>query len=230
MKFLTAFLTYEILFFMSFSMPLKPNQTVTSWLSVEYMDCLSKKLPCDCEKTVNKYISINLDTSLTSNTERITLYGHPQLEPFFYKLSRLNDNRYNILTGEKEPKKLGAILLNKDSLYLYAHNVKTKYVKIGTSNKLDNYNYQAENIHIINNALKKNGHPSLNKILSENLLSCECNKAVDRRVNMVSVKGKPDAWVLERDKDSLYIYKIMNADADPDDAIVKKKIYQYKMK
>ncbi len=47
---------------------------------------------------------------------------------------------------------------------------------------------------------------------------------------MVSVKGKPDAWVLERDKDSLYIYKIMNADADPDDAIVKKKIYQYKMK
>jgi hypothetical protein len=182
MKILIAFLTYGFLFFISYSMPLKSKETVTSWLNVEYVNCLSTKLPCDCEKSVDKYISINVDTSLNPTMERITLYKHSQMEPFFYKLNRLNKNRYEILTGKEKPKKLGAIFFNEGSLYLYDQNVKIKYIKVGVSSNLDNDNYPIKNVVLINNALKKRGNPSLNKILSEDSLRCACNKGINKGV------------------------------------------------
>jgi hypothetical protein len=226
MKALIILITCGFLFLIGYSMPPKSKKTVTSWLNVEYINCLSKKLPCDCEKLVNKYISINVDTSLDSNMERIALYKHSQTEPFSYKLRRLNKSKYEILTDNEKSKMLGEITFNNGSLYLHDKNGDTRYVNIGTSNELVNYNYQVENVMLINRALKKSGYPSLNTTLSEDSLRCACNKGV----NMVSVKGKPKAWILEKGKDILYIYKIINEDADPDEAIVKKKIYQYKMK
>lgn len=226
MKTLITLIACGFLFSISYTMPPKSKKNVTSWLNVEYINCLSKKLPCDCEKLVNKYISINVNTSLDSNMERITLYKHSQMEPFSYKLNRLTKNRYEILTDSEKPKLLGEITFNNGSLYLHDTNGDTKYVKIGTSNELVNYNYQVENVMLINKALQEKGYPKLNKILSGNALKCDCNKGV----NMVYIQGKPHAWVLEQDKDNVYIYKVVNEDADPDDAIVKKKIYQYKMK
>jgi len=226
MKNIIAFMAYGFLFFLNFSSAPRRTENVTSWLSVEYISCLNKSLPCDCEKKVNKYISINTDTTLNPNQQRISLFGHGQMEPFFYKLNRLGKNRYEILDRGEKPQKLGIITFNNGSLYLHDQNGDTRYVNIGKSDDLYNDNYDLENVTLINKALQEKGYPGLNKILSEDSLKCDCN----REANLVYVQGRPHAWILEHSKDSLYIYKIINEDADPSDAIIKKKVFQFKMK
>jgi hypothetical protein len=223
-KLIVFFLACGSLFFLSLT-PRRP-ETVTSWLSVEYINCLNKSLPCDCEKKVNKYISINIDTTSDPNRQGISLFRHGQMEPFYYKLNRLGKNRYEILDGNEKPQILGIITFNNGSLYLNNQNGNTRYINIGKSDDLYNHNYDVENVKLINKALKEKGYPGLNKILSHDSLQCNCNKGMD----MAYVHGKPHAWILEQLKDSLYIYKVINEDADPDDTLIKKKIFRFKWK
>jgi hypothetical protein len=226
MKNLIVFIAFGPLFFINFSSAPGRSKTVTSWLSAGYINCLNKNLPCECEKKVSKYISINTDTTLNTNLQRISLFGHGQMEPFFYKLNRLGKNRYEILDGGEKPLKLGTITFNNGSLYLHDQKGDIRYVNIGKSDDLYNDNYAIENVTLINKALRENGYSRLNKILSEDSLKCDCNKGM----NMAYIQGKPHAWILEHAKDSLFIYKIINEDADPDDAVIKKKIFQFKWK
>ncbi len=228
MKNLIVFLACGCLFFLNFSAAPGPAKTVTSWTSVEYINCLNKSLPCDCERKVDKYISISIDTTSNPGTERISLFGHAQLEPNLYELNRLSKNGYEILDGAEKPQKLGIITFNNGSLYLHDQDGDTRFVKTGTSNNLDNNNFEVENVSLINKALKQKGYPGLNKMLSEGTLECNCNS--NYKTDMVYLHKTPHAWVLEQAKDSLYIYKMLNEDGDPDDAIIKKKIFQFKWK
>ncbi len=73
------------------------------------------------------------------------------------------------------------------------------------------------NLKLINNALKERGYESLERILQQPSLQCECNKWLKK--NIVYVKGLPLVWVLGVENDSLKISKILNVDRDPDDLL-----------
>ena len=224
MKNVIAFVVFGSLFSLNFSPTPKRIEHVTSWLSVEYINCMNKSLPCDCEKKVNKFISINTDTTLNSSQQRISLFRHGRVEPFFYKLNRSGKNRFEILDGSKNSPKLGIITFKHGSLYLHDKYGDTRYVSIGKSEDLYNDNYALENVALINKVLELNRYPVLDKILIQDSLRCDCNK----EANLVYLKGKPRAWVLEQSKDSLCLFKIINEDSGPDEAIIKKKIFQFK--
>ncbi|MBS1504274.1 MAG: hypothetical protein JST32_19555, partial [Bacteroidetes bacterium] len=187
MKNVIAIMVCGALSLLNSSLTPKRTENAISWLSVQYISCLRRGLPCDCEKMVNKFISITTDTTLNPNQQRISLFAHGQIEPLFYKLTRLGRNRYEILEGAEKPQKLGIITFNNGCLYLHDQNGETKYINIGKSDDLYNDNYDVENVKLINKALKEKGHPDLNKILSEDSLKCDCNK----EVNLVYTQGKP---------------------------------------
>jgi len=227
MKLLIAFTITGILLVQSCAFSQKQEQSVTCWLNVEYIKCLNNYLPCECEKVVETYFSINIDTSLTSELNRIVLLRHEQMESFYYRLEKDSVNKYDILKSGDIKEKLGAIFFDKDTLHLCENGVISKYVQTGFSSRLDNNSHLTDNVSLINKAFTDRGYATLNKILLQDTLQCDCNKWLGG-INLLSIKGKSDTWVLEQIKDSLLIYKVINEESDPDDPIIKEMIHEYK--
>lgn len=227
MKLLIAFTVTGILLVQGCAFSQKPEQSVTCWLNVEYIKCLNNYLPCECEKDVGTYFSINIDTSLTSELYRIALLRHEQMESFYYRLKKDSINKYDILKSDDIKEKLGTIFFDKDTLHLCENGVISKYVQTGTSSRLDNNSHLTDNVSLINKAFTDRGYATLNKILLQDTLQCDCNKWLGG-INLLSIKGKSDSWVLEQIKDSLLIYKAINEESDPDDPIIKERIHEYK--
>jgi hypothetical protein len=227
MKLLIVFTISGILLFQSCVFSQEREQSVTCWLSVEYIKCLNNYLPCECEKAVKTYFSINIDTSLTADLHRIALLKHEQMESYYYRLKKDSINKYDILKSDNITEKLGAIFFNKDTLRLCENGIISKYVQTGTCDRLDNNSHLTDNVKLLNSAFVDKGYPTLNEILSHDKLLCACNKWIGR-LNLLSINGRSDSWILEQTKDSLFIYKVINIEADPDDPIIKEKIYEYK--
>lgn len=201
------------------------NQT-TCWLNVQYIDCLNNNLPCECEKSTDSYFSIALDTSLNVDANRITLLNHEQMEPNFYRLKKISDNKYEILMSEDVYKETNIVFIDRDTLYLNTDGVKAKFIK---SNLCDGFNinsYYKDNIKFLNKAFVDRDYETLEEILHEDSLMCACNKWLGG-LNLITIKGKPDSWTLKMSSDSLFIYKVDNRE-DPDDPIIEKKLHGYK--
>ena len=186
MKLLIAFTISGILLVQSCAFSQEQEQSVTCWLNVEYMKCLNNHLPCECEKVVETYFSINIDTNLTSELHRVAMLKHSQMESYYYKLKKVNENKYDILRNDNS--RMGSLIFNKDTLCLYEDNIISKYVQTSFSKRLDNNSHLTDNIVLINKAFTDRGYATLNKILLQDTLQCARNKWRGG-VSSLSIKG-----------------------------------------
>jgi hypothetical protein len=227
MKLSTVFTIFCVAFIQNCTFSQVKNQNVTCWLNIQYTDCLNNYLPCECEKVVRTYFAISIDTSLEPELHRIALLKYGQMESFYFRLKKVGIDKYEILKSENLNEKIGSISFNKDTLYFYEEDMFSKFILTGTCRRLDNTSVLIDNAKLINKAFINKGFTSLNEILTQDTLQCDCNKWIGG-LNFLSIKGKPNSWVLEQVNDSLFIYKVINIESDPDDPIIKKKIYSYK--
>jgi len=197
------------------------------WLNVKYMECLKHGLPCDCEKNIETYYSLVVDTNSSSKYFGVALSKYNLMEPQIFPIKKTGYNVYEIATNKKDTTSWAKIVIKKDSIYFIEKNMQSVFYKTNYSGKYNIQHYLFDNVDLLNKSLTKRGYPKLENIVRYDSLNCECNKWKGN-VNMLSVDGKPQSWILEIKNDSLYINTITNIDPDPDDTLVTKKFKVYK--
>ena len=195
----------------------------SSWLNIQYIECLKNKLPCECEKQVNTYFSL----SINSDYKWISLCEFAYWEPGIFKIKEIDQNKYGILHWQKKDSIWATIEITSDTLYLTKIDIISKFVKSKTVKGYDDRHHKKDNIELLNRSLITRGYPKLEEIVTHDTLRCDCNKTLDK-VNLISVQGRPLHWVLTIEDDSLNFYKVTNPDGDPSDPMITEKIKSFK--
>jgi hypothetical protein len=197
----------------------------TFWLNIDYIVCLESKLPCECEKLTETYYSLVLDTNSNCKSCGITLAKYQQMEPYFYQIKKKPLNEYEILN--KDNNRWAKLLIKGDTLSFIENNVLSKFKRMRELKDFDKKQYIEYNVSLLDKAFTLRGYPTLEEIIGQKSLICECNKWMGN-TNILYIKGEPKSWVLEIVNDSLQISKIVNIESDPDDPLKTEKIKSYK--
>ena len=195
----------------------------SSWLNIQYVECLENKLPCECEELVNTYfsLSINADYKWVSICE----YTYPECGIFDIKK---NDNdKYGILHWQKKDSIWATIEISNDSLYLTKNDTISRFIKSNTVVGYDSQHHSKDNVELLNKSLIARGYPTLEEIVDHDSLNCNCNKWIGK-VNLLSVKGHPLHWVITIEDNNLNFYKDTNSGRDPSDPMITEKIKSFK--
>lgn len=196
------------------------------WLNIDYVECLKNKLPCDCEEITHTYFSITLDTAIYNKDYGVALSKFEHMEPFIYPIRKVKLNEYEMLIKE-DGNSWARIKIKNDTLHLFENNTLSKFIKSHECSELNTQHYKKANVHLLNIALEARGYPKLEEIVNQDYLMCECNKWINNS-NVLYVKGKPNAWIIDILNDSLEIKEIINMDRDPEEPVQNKKIQNYK--
>lgn len=140
----------------------------------------------------------------------IGLLKAKEYEYNFYSVKRISDVEYALL--DKDNNRFGLIHIEDQYLDLMVGEKSHKFLQ---SQKATS---GFENVRLINKALVSRGYDPLEKLLLSDSLNCECNLWVGGK-NLVSIQGKPQAWVLSIDEGQFVISK-MSEPLDPDDEII----------
>ncbi|GAB1403426.1 hypothetical protein MASR1M74_06040 [Lentimicrobium sp.] len=135
-------------------------------------------------------------------------------------------NEYEILTKE-DGNSWARIEIKNDTLHLFDNNTLSKFIKSHECSELNAQHYKKANVHLLNKALEARGYPKIEEIVNQDYLMFECNKWINNS-NVLYVKGKPNAWIIDILNDSLEIKEIINMDRDPEEPVQTKKIQNYK--
>lgn len=195
----------------------------SSWLNIQYIECLVNKLPCDCEKQVNTYFSL----SINADYKWISLCEHKYWEPGIFEIKEIDHNKYGILDWQKKDSIWATIEIASDTLYLTKIDTISKFVKSKMVKGYDDRHHTKDNIELLNKSLIARGYPKLEEIVTHDTLRCDCNKTLDK-VNLISVQGRPLHWVLKMENDSLNFHKVTNSDRDPSEPMITEKIKSFK--
>lgn len=198
-----------------------------SWLNIKYVECLKNGLPCECEKLVQTYYSLVLDTNKNSKNYGVAISRFEQIEPFIYPINRMGFNKFEILKKEGTDTSWAKLIIKGDSLYFIENNVLSKFIKSDNCKVFDAQHHMVDNVKLLNESLAVHGYQNLERIVNHDSLRCECNKWMGN-INVLFVKGGPQSWILEIRDDSLQIRRIINVDKDPDDAFQTEKLINYK--
>lgn len=191
------------------------------WLDENYIKCLEKNLPCECENLINGIYHIAIDSSNSKKYSLVTSRSK-QLEPEFSMLVNNGGKNFDILKV-KSGNVLGVIKYSGENLVLSVNGVESTFSMIGASDLYDLSSLSRENITIVNKELKKRGYPILEEILQNENLTMSCNNWL-KGVNLVSVKGKPLSWVLKVEDDKLLIFEVTNQTESYETPMVLNKI------
>jgi len=197
----------------------------TCWFNINYIDCLRSKLPCECEKLTETYYSLVLDTNSNSKSYGIALSKYEQMEPYIYKIKETGLNEYEVLNKANDS--WAKLLIAGDTLNFIENNILSKFEKMEGLKHFDAKQHVEYNVNLLDKAFILRGYPTLDEIVAQKSLKCECNKWMGN-TNMLYVKGKPKSWILKLVNDSLKINEIVNIDRDPDEPIKTKNIKSYK--
>lgn len=204
--------------------PDKRKSFTKNWINIEYVKCLKSRLPCECEEMAVPFFLIRLDTNQTSKSFGIRFYGSSNMEFMSKRLKVKSQNTYDVFDNLNDSLHYyGTIVLKDDTLTFFnKNNEKLVFANFGNSLADDEYQYTKENIILLNESFQKRQYESLNKILGQNILYCDCNKELGG-VNLVS--GGKKSWILEQRNDSLYIFNYLNSLDDKSlPPVIKKKI------
>lgn len=190
-----------------------PTTTSYSWLNTAYVKCLEKKLPCHCQETIGSYYSLVLDRDETSKNFGVSLSKFDQMEPYTYPIKKLNDNEYGIYESVTDTLNWAKIDIDAGELNFAGRSTSSTFVASTGTRSYDPTHYLLDNVVLLNDALTTRRYPTLETILNEDYLNCDCNKWMDG-VNVVSVRGKPKSWIITLRGEYLVIDKITNIDRD----------------
>ena len=188
------------------------NQT-SHWFNVDYVNCLSYSLPCECEKSLESYFSITLDTT-DVNTFGVSLMKSGEMEPNYYQILR-STNAYEYDIKRRNGELLAKVSFAGDTLILDEQDVIMRFIKSKSTSSIRPGSI--ENIGLLNKAFLMRDYSSLEEILNQDSLQCYCNKWLGD-LNLISVRGKPDSWVLKKSGGTLSIFEIAPRN-DPDDPV-----------
>lgn len=199
------------------------------WLNVKYVDCIKDNFPCECEKSIKTFYSLVIDTNSNSKFFGVALSKYDFMEPNVFPIRKLGVNEYEVISNMKDAVPWAKIIIKKDSIVLTENNIRSVFYKANHSNDYNLQHYLFDNVDLLNKSFAKRGYPKLEDIVKADSLICECNKW-NGSVNMLSIEGKPQSWILEFKGDSLYINTITNIDAEPDDTLVTDgfKVYKWR--
>ncbi len=205
------------------------NTGTRSWINVEYIECLESGLPCECEKNISGYYSIELDTSDLNSFRAISLRGFGKNEPDLYSLKKSQHLEFEAIKLDPRQSEI-RLIFSGDSLFLKYNNIQGKFVNL-PKGQFENSEdpYELANVLLLNDQFVKRKRPSLVRILKEDELRCHCDHWLTD-VNFLFVKGALKSWILELSGDYLLIKEITNVDREPDDPITTKKVARYKWK
>lgn len=187
----------------------------TNWISVDYIEQMKNRLPCECADSVNYcfYISIASENINAGNNEEDEIIPEGiinniiQTEPTPFYILFSDSIKYIISVDYKS--KYGELTLNGDTLFLIDRISSKKFIKSTIpfdffGNKYTSY---LDNITLLNNALSLRLYPSIQTILKEDSLRMDCNAWLGD-INMVyNQKGK--FWILEIIDGYLFIRKVV---------------------
>jgi hypothetical protein len=188
----------------------EPESKSNNWISLSYVKCLEKELPCECQKK-EEHSLINLDTI----GGYITLYNGLIYDPPAYKFKRKSTNTFEVYNSEYVTESyknidfiVGILQITSDNLSFIDNRTtnKTTFIRYGKYG--DEYKaYTNEHVRLLNKALIKRNYPTLEKILHTDSLGCNCNP----ELNVINLVGSgKKAWILEQSNGTLFIYKWIN--------------------
>ncbi len=187
----------------------KDRNMTQSWVNVKYAACVGNELPCECERTINGYFSLVLDTNRNSNRFGVALSSFEEMEPDIYPIKKINVDEFLVLKSLQDPSAWAEVTLKNDTASISIGGKTDKFVRSLSSKTYDLDHYYKDNIKLLNEAFHFRGYLELEKILKRDSLNCDCNKWMGH-VNLVSVQGAPAAWILSIERDSLKIRTIVN--------------------
>jgi hypothetical protein len=187
----------------------KGKPKTMNWINAYYVNCMKRGLPCDCEKKAEPFVLIRIDTNQSSNMKGVWLYGYSDMEFIRWQMEKESKNRYKIFSKKKDGESvLGVLSFKDDSLYFIDKDKKLSvYSNFGNSMKDDEYEYQNENIRLLNMAFLQRKYPNITSILGKKVLKCDCNKELGG-VNLISSDSA--SWVIEQNIDSINIYRFID--------------------
>jgi hypothetical protein len=199
------------------------------WFNTKYIECLKSKLPCECEKDLESYYSLVIDTNSSSKNFGVALSKYDLLEPNIFPIKKTGQYEYAVLDNKGDASIWAKIFIRKDTIYLNENNVQSVFSKTNNSSAYDVQHYKFDNIDLLNKALTKKGYPRLEEIVKSDSLACYCNKWKGN-INFLYSLDKSQSWLLEIKNDSLFIDLVTypSEDPDPDDPIIPQKFKAYK--
>lgn len=201
---------------------------IQSWMNVKYVACVRGQLPCECEKNINGYFSLVLDTNRNSNRFGVALSSFESMEPDIYPIRKVKTDEFLVLKSLQDTSVWAVVKLKNDTASFFDDGKTTKFTGSPTSKTYDLSHYYKDNVKLLNDALRSRGYLELEKILKRDSLHCDCNKWMGH-VNLVSVQDAPASWILSIENDSLKIRTIVNnSDRDPDDPVETQLLASYK--
>jgi hypothetical protein len=197
-----------------FSFQVKKAKSI-NWINVSYTDCLKNKLPCECEELTRTYFAMTLDTNKRSAFYGVSLLKYNLNEFEQFKIKEESSNHYKVFKSYKDSIRIiGTLVLNKDTAYFIDKEThKTVFVNYGVSESFNKYQYLKQNVDLLNKSFHKRKYPSLENILKEDSLNCNCNKELGK-VNLLWVEGRDKSWILEQNKGNIYLYDYVNSADD----------------
>jgi hypothetical protein len=213
----------------------------SSWINIKYIECLTDKLPCECEIIAKPYAFISVDTNSNSDHYGVVLMGfnHP-MDPNFKYIKKIGEIEYAVFKWQTGMYNNGhpltdtifaKLTIEKDTLYYIENDIQSKFIKSKTIKKYDEYQDNKDNVYLLNIALNKRGYPPIEQIVAHNSLLCECNPWIggtSHNLLYTYEEEQPSlCWVLDIVKDSIYIKKVIFGD-DIDDPIRTENFISFK--
>ena len=145
-KRLTLFIVIVVIILFTFAFNNGKINNSKYWINIDYVNCLTSKLPCECERYSNTILYITLDTNITSKSYGaiVVRSNYNELEQWVIK--KQDNNLYKVYE----------VITDNNSL-------------VGTIQHLK------QNVLLLNKSFLKRGYPTLEKIIGDSL-SCDCNK------------------------------------------------------
>ena len=201
------------------------------WLNVEYIECLKSKLPCECEKDLETYYSLVIDTNSMSKNFGVALSGYGLIEPNIYPIKKVGIDLYEVISNKKDGAIWAKLLIKEDSVCLIENRKQLVFCNMCSSTGYNTQHYLRTNIDLLNKSFAQRGYSTIEEIVGDDSLIFECNKWKGN-VNILSVLGKSKSWILKISNDSLFIDLVTypSDDPDPDDPIIPKKFKTFKWK
>jgi hypothetical protein len=187
------------------------KKIVTSWVNEQYLDCMKRSLPCECERHVNGDLMIFLDSTVSNKNIGVWMKASKEVELDYWETyNSLHDTLQVQVNAGSDYYKKRKIVFDSDTLYLIDSTKSRKGTRfIRNINLSDVYDNGKINVILLNKELSARNYPSLETIVEKDSLQCDCNKWIGG-VNLLAASGVTNKWILERTVDSLIIFEKVN--------------------
>ncbi len=179
-----------------------------NWISLEYLSCLGKDLPCGCLDGI-EYILIEYDVEAPND---IKLY-EPRLnaEELIVKASD-NDN-FDVYTHPEASDVFLSFTIVGDTMYVNNRGITKKFIRYSMPNeKLRGAQLIGKlNIVMLKNLLNSKGFDIEKELNINEEYQLHCNVELDY-LNLLYRKGDcNNKWIIEKVEDKVFVYKYTNS-------------------